>query len=342
MKLVSNMRIIAAICVYAMLGASCSSGGGDGNGVAPPVNPPPATARPAFDQERAFADLEAQCDFGPRIPGSQAHDDCRQFLIDRLEDAGAQVVTQQFTSDTPLSDGAQYPFTNIAGLFSADAPGDVLMLAAHWDSRAKATRDPDPALREQPVPGANDGASGVSVLLEIVRAFAEQAPDRPVLVTFFDAEDQGVSGSGRQDGGWLLGSRYMADNWPSALPWPDQMILLDLVGGDSEHNPRLGTPPLSDDVFSLPAERNSLREAPDLVDQIWTIAEELGHDAFVRTQGSTVIDDHVPFQEKGVEAIDIIEFVPPEWDTTDDTPEHCSSDSLEQVGETLLEFIYAD
>jgi hypothetical protein len=333
------MRLLAAICVYAMLGASCSSGGG---GTDPAPDPDPPVAPPPSQQRRAFDDLEAQVAFGPRIPGSQAHEDCRQFLVGRLQDAGARVVTQQFSSQTPLGGDAVYDFTNIAGLFSADADGAPLMLAAHWDSRAKATRDPDPALRDQPVPGANDGASGVAVLLEIVRAFTEQAPDRPVMIVFFDAEDQGESTSGWPDGGWILGSRYMAANWPGDLPWPDQMILLDLVGGDSEHNPRVGTPALSDDVFSLPIERNSLREAPDLVDQIWSIADDLGHEAFDRTPGRTVTDDHVPFLEAGVEAIDIIEFVPPEWDTTDDTPEHCSPDSLGQVGDTLLEFIYAE
>lgn len=342
MELVSRMRIIAAICVYAMLGASCSSGGG-GAQLAPPVDPPPANQRPAFDSTRAFSDLEAQVAFGARTPGSQAHDDCLQFLLRRLQDAGARVVTQQFTSQTPLGGAEDYTFTNVAGLFAADAPGDVLMLAAHWDSRAKADEDPDPALRDQPVPGANDGASGVSVLLEIVRAFRDQAPDRPVLIVFFDAEDQGSDPSTQwPEGGWILGSRHMAENWPAELPWPDQMILLDLVGGDSEPNERLGTPGISDNRFSLPMERGSLEHAPDLVDRIWTIAADLGHDAFERRTGRSVIDDHVPFQEAGVEAIDIIEFVPPEWHTVDDTPEHCSADSLEQVGETLLEYIYSE
>lgn len=331
------MRLLAAICVYAALGTSCSSGGG---GIDPaPPDPPPAQ-RPAFDADRAFADLEAQVAFGARIPGSRAHEDCLQFLLGRLEDAGAQVVTHEFTSQTPLGGAAAYDFTNVAGLFSPDAEGDVLLLGAHWDSRAKATRDPDPDLREQPVPGANDGASGSAVLLEIARAFADTPPERPVMLVFFDAEDQGLSGSGWQDGGWILGSREMVASWPEELPWPDQMILLDLIGGDNETNPRLGTPGFSNDRFDLPVERNSLRVAPDLVDEIWTIAERLGHGAFERTPQHTVIDDHVPFQDAGVAAIDIIDFVPPEWDTTDDTPEHCSPDSLEQVGETLLEYLY--
>lgn len=280
--------------------------------------------------------------FGPRVPGSKAHDDCLEFLIDRLTEAGAQVVTQEFTSRTALGGQQEYQFTNVAGLFSGKAPGDVLLLGAHWDSRAIADHDPDPALRTQPVPGANDGASGVAVLLEMARAFKQQEPSRTIVVVFFDAEDQGGSGSDLPEGGWIIGSREMAANWPEELPWPDQMILLDLVGGDSEHNARVGTPSMSDDVFQLKVERGSLNAAPDLVDQVWTIAERLGHDAFTRTVGVTVIDDHVPFLEAGVEAIDIIEFVPPEWHTQDDTPEHCSPDSLLQVGDTLLEFVYAD
>ncbi len=331
------MRIIAGLCVYAALASSCNSGGG-------PVQPPdlPPVQRPAFDAARAFTDLEAQCDFGPRAPGTQAHDDCRAFLLQRLQASGARVVVQDFTSRTGLS-ATQYDFTNLLGIFSENKPGDVLLLAAHWDSRAVADHDPDPALRDQPILGANDGASGVAVLLEMMRGFAATAPPRPVIVAFLDAEDQGVQGgSTLPDAGWIIGARHLADNWPADLPWPTQMILLDLVGGDSEHNDRVGTPPMSDDVFTLPMERRSLQASPDLVDRIWTIAERLGHDAFSRDLGASVIDDHVPFLEAGVEAIDIIEFVPPEWHTQDDTPDHCSADSLMQVGDTLLEYIYGD
>lgn len=302
--------------------------------------PPPPVERPAFDAQRAFADLEAQCDFGPRAPGTAAHEQCAQFLQDALAASGARVVTQQFRSATGLS-ATVYDFVNILGVFAENAGGEPLLLAAHWDSRAVAERDPDPALRNQPILGANDGASGVAVLLEIARAFAQTAPPRPVIIAFFDAEDQGgARNPGLPQGGWIIGSSYLAANWPADVPWPAQMILLDLVGGDSEHNPRVGTPPMSDDVFRLPMERTSVEESPDLVDAIWTIAERLGHNAFVREVGISVTDDHIPFLEAGVEAIDIIEFVPPEWHTQDDTPEHCSADSLLQVGDTLLEFIY--
>ncbi len=330
------MRVLAALCVYAALGASCGSGGGP----APvPIQPPPAVERPAFDAQRAFDDLEAQCDFGARVPGSDAHDRCLQFLLQRLTDAGARVVTQDFSSATGLSE-QEHDFTNLLGLFAEDAPGEVLLLGAHWDSRARADEDPDPANRDRPVPGANDGASGVAVLLELTRAFADIPPPRPVIVALFDAEDQGGYGSSLPNSGWIIGSQRLADDWPDDLPWPDQMILVDLVGGDNEHNERVGTPPRSNDHFDLPIEGNSLENAPNLVDQVWSIAERLGHDAFERTPGRHITDDHVPFQRAGVEAIDIIEFVPPEWHTIDDTPEHCSPDSLLQVGDTLLEFIY--
>lgn len=333
---VRMMRLLATLCVILTLGASCGGGGE----VVPAPPAPPAPQRPAFDAERAFADLEAQVAFGPRVPGSDAHERCEEFLRQRLAEAGARVVTHEFRSATALSD-TEYDFANVLGVFAEDAPGDVLLLGAHWDSRAKADEDPDPALRDRPVPGANDGASGVAVLLEIARAFQTNEPPRPVIIAFFDAEDQGGT-SPMPYAGWIIGSRTLVAEWPNDVPWPGEMILVDLVGGDEEHNPRVGTPGLSNDVFDLKMEQRSLQAAPDLVDRIWTIAERRGHEGFERTVGHAITDDHVPFIEAGVPAVDIIEFVPPEWHTVDDTPEHCSANSLEQVGDTLLEFIYGE
>ena len=339
---VRQMRLLSILCIYAALGMSCDSGVG-GNGAPTPVPPaqpdPPAVQQPVFDADRAFADLEAQCAFGPRVPGSEAHEQCREFLAQRLIDAGAQPYTQQFTSATGLSD-TEYEFTNLLGIFSPDADGKVLLLGAHWDSRAKADEDPDPALRDQPVPGANDGASGVAVLLELMRSFSDHPPNRPIIVAFFDAEDQGARSSELPNSGWIIGSHYLADNWPEELPWPDQMILVDMVGADGRHNPDVGVPPMAIERFALKIELYSLQYAPNLVDEIWSLAHELGHEAFERTPGRHVIDDHLPFLRKGVEAINIIHFVPPEWHTTHDTPEHCSPDSLHQVGDTLLNYIY--
>ncbi len=328
------MRLLAALSLCLVLGASCSHDAGTQE----PLVPPPGQERPAFDRARAFADLEAQCDFGPRTPGSEAHEQCKQFLLGRLNQLADRTVVHDFSAETAL--GGTYDFSNLLGIFGEHEEGEVLMLGAHWDSRAKATQDPDPARRDQPVPGANDGASGVAVLLEMARAFAEKAPPRPVIIAFFDAEDQGQEGYDAPQSGWAVGSRRLAGEWPEALPWPDELILLDLVGGDNQHNPRVGLPPYANDRFDLPMELNSLQQAPSLVDRVWTAAEGLGHAAFERRQGRAISDDHIPFQEAGVQAIDIIDFAPPEWDTTDDTPEHCSPDSLWQVGDTLLEFVY--
>ncbi|HUS80541.1 MAG TPA: M28 family peptidase [Armatimonadota bacterium] len=330
------MRILAMLSFCAALAASC--GNHAGPQVEPPP-PPPADERPAFDQARAFADLQAQVDFGPRVPGTQAHADCLQFIIDHVTDAGGRVVLSEFTATTPLVPDEQ-SYTNVLGVFGEDKAGEVLMLAAHWDSRAKADHDPDPAKRNQPVPAANDGASGVAVLLEIARGFAEQAPPRTVILAFFDAEDQGMTGSGLPLSGFAVGSRHLAGNWPDTAPWPDEMILLDLVGQDNVHNPAVGLPGWSNDVFDLPEERYSVDNAPDLVDRVWSVGERLGHSAFQRRVRSAISDDHVPFQEAGVEAIDIVDFAPPEWHTTHDTPENCDPASLYQVGDTLLEFIY--
>jgi glutaminyl-peptide cyclotransferase len=331
---VRALRPVATLALCLALGASCNHDAG------PQEPPAPPQERPAFDRDRAFADLVAQCDFGPRVPGSEAHQQCKQFLLERLEAAAERTVVHEFSAATAL--GGPYEFSNLIGVFSEDAEGAVLLLAAHWDSRARADRDPDPALRDQPVPGANDGASGVAVLLEMMRAFAQAPPPRPVLVAFFDAEDQGQQGYEAPQSGWAIGSRRLADEWPEGLPWPEEMVLLDLVGGDNKHNERVGVPALANDRFDLPMEAYSLDHAPTLVDRVWSVAERLGHEAFERRRGTAVMDDHIPFQEAGVAAIDIIDFVPPEWDTTDDTPEHCSPDSLWQVGDTLLAFIYEE
>ena len=314
------------------LGASCSSGGGQ------VILPPPPLVEASGLDARRLADLEAQR-LGPGL-GTAAHDRCAQFLQQALTDTGARVVTQEFSSATGLS-STVYDFVNILGIYAEGSGGEPLLLGAHWDSRAIAERDPDPSLRDRPILGANDGASGVAVLLELARAFARSAPPRPVIIGFFDAEDQGgTHNAGLPHEGWILGSSHLAANWPATVPWPTQMILLDLVGGDSEHNPRVGAP--HDDDATCPWKGHSLEQAPDLWTRSWTIAERLGRGAFVRQTGAGVVDDHVPFLEAGVEAIDIIEFVPPEWHTQDDTPEHCSADSLLQVGDTLLEFIYGD
>ena len=215
------------------------------------------------------------------------------------------------------------------------------MICAHWDTRPVADQDPDPANHSKPVLGANDGASGVAVLLELARAFAEKAPPVPIILAFWDAEDSGLTAGGRAPFyGYILGSEYYTKNWP-ANGKPDEVILLDMVGGDSKANPRVAKRAGGNNDFDLRIERNSLQSAPELINEIYSAGEKLGHLAFTRSLGYSVIDDHMPFIAAKIPSVDLIEFDYPEWHTVDDTPENCSADSLKQVGETLLEVVYA-
>jgi len=293
---------------------------------------------PDFDADRAFGFLQEQVAFGARSPGTPGHDQAEEYLIGKLRDTARTAFKQEFQASTSF--GGPYDFANLIGLYGPAAGGKRLMLCAHWDTRPVADEDPDPARRDQAILGASDGASGVAVLLEMAQAFAETPPKIPVIIAFWDAEDSGKSGEPPPYYGFLLGSDYFVKHMPAEAT-PDEVILLDIVGGDSLPNPRVGTRPGGNDVFDLPVERNSQASAPGLVDEVYSAAGRLGNSAFKRRSGYSVIDDHMPFIGAGIPALDIIEFDYPEWHTTDDTPEHCDADSLRQVGETLLYVVYS-
>ncbi|MEN6642866.1 MAG: M28 family peptidase [Armatimonadia bacterium] len=320
-----------------LLVTGCTSCGG-GAGKQDDNNPPPQTTV-EFDSTRAFADLERQCEFGPRIPGSQAHANCLAWLVQQLGTAD-QVVQQPFESSTTF--GGPYNFTNVLAIYGKDKPGVPFLLCAHWDCRPKADEDPDPANQDKPVPGANDGASGVAVLLELARLMATNPPPRPIIIAMLDAEDSGQSGSGELYSGFCLGAKYLATHWPSALAKPTEGVLLDLVGGDDVANPRCPPRFGGNNILDFPIERNSQNYNPTLVSALWTIADERGHTAFKRTTGSSITDDHLPLNAGGIKVIDIIDFPPPEWHTIDDTPANCSAAALYQTGDTLARYIWGD
>jgi glutaminyl-peptide cyclotransferase len=318
------------VLVLLVLVTGCTSCGGGGT-----VNP---VVAPDFDRVRAFADLEQQCSFGPRVPGSTAHQQCLDWLKTQFPGAD-KVVSQAYTLATPF--GGPYDFTNVLALYGQAQPGTPLLLCAHWDCRPQADEDPDPANRTKPVPGANDGASGVAVLLEIARLLNGNAPPRPVVLALLDAEDSGKEGvAGYDYEGFCLGTEYLAKHWPVDLPKPDAGVLLDLVGGDNIANPRLPPRFGGNDYLDFPIEQYSWQANPGLVRTLWAIAARRGHQAFKNQTGMSVIDDHLPLIAAGIPTVDIIDFPPPEWHTVDDTPEHCSADSLYQVGDTLVQYIY--
>ncbi len=282
-----------------------------------------AFAEPIFDANRAFKYLQTQCDFGPRPAGSTAHRQTRDYLLSELKKFAREVVAQNFTYQ---SANGILDLTNIIAIFgSAKAdPTPVrtekILLAAHWDTRPFADRDPDPEKRHLHILGANDGASGVAVLLELARAFQAKPPNTQVIIVLFDGEDYG-----RTTDEMLLGSRYFASNIDDK--WrPDYGILIDMVG---------------DRDLDIYIEYFSKVAAPDVVDKVWRLARKLGLEGIYDEVGRSILDDHVPLIEVGIKCIDIIDFNYPYWHSVEDTPDKCSPKSLETVGRLLLELIYS-
>ena len=275
-----------------------------------------------FSGDNSFQFLEKQCSFGPRNPGSEGYKSCRNYLIETLGDFADTVLTQSFQV---IVDKDSFDLVNIIARFQQESNHHIL-LGAHWDTRPWADKDLNPELRQDPILGANDGASGVAVLLELARLFHKSAPPIAVTIVFFDGEDLGKEGEPKS---YARGSSYFAENLP--FPTPENAIILDMVG---------------DIDLNIPIERNSYRQNPELVKALWKQAETLRLPAFKNWLGYTVYDDHVPLWEKArIPAVDIIDFEYPNrsvnyWHTHRDVPENCSPASLGQVGILLAHYIY--
>jgi len=270
-----------------------------------------ARAPQAFDAPRAYRDLEKQCAFGPRVPGTAAHRKTADWLVSQLKPLAATVTRQHFTVTVREK---RLALTNIIATFNPKGKGHALF-CAHWDSRPTADQDPDPALRFRPIAGANDGASGVAVLLEIARALKAHPPAQKVTLVLFDGEDYGPGIDAM-----FLGSRYFAENYRGAPP--DWAVLLDMVG---------------DKDLRIPQEANSRSRAPKVVSAVWHAAAQVGAAAFVPEVGDPIMDDHLQLLNRGIQCIDVIDFTYPYWHTLADTADKCSPASLGQVGRTLLQ-----
>ncbi len=288
----------------------------------------PRAAEPAvvFDAARAWADLETQVAMGFRVPGTPTHREVRDWLADQLRATGATVMLQPFSHELG---GSTVQMWNIIAEIPGHgpAPRERVLLAAHWDTRPTADKDPDPAKRDQPIPGANDGASGVAVLLEIARQLQAHPISRDVQVVLFDGEDYGP---GLED--MLLGSAHYARNLPEQKP--DWGILLDMIG---------------DTDLAIPREPYSEQHAKAVNDRVFAAARRLGYlrtagmPGFVDAPGAYMItDDHVPLNEVGIPTVDLIDFDYPYWHTLADTPAKCSRESLRIVGMVVLSAIQAE
>lgn len=285
--------------------------------------PPESPMTPLFDGGKAFWYLKKQVSFGPRNPNSEGHRRCLEYLTTTLRQSADLVRVQNFTERG--YDGENLKLANVIASF-APAKKQRILLCAHWDTRPRAERDENPAKRSLPILGANDGASGVAVLLELATVLKTAPPVVGVDIVLFDGEDYGKEGDLPR---YLLGSQYFAKNKPQDYI-PRFGILLDMVG---------------DAALELPQEGNSLRFAGDVVDLVWQTAESLGYTQFIREPGDEVYDDHVPLNRVGIKTIDIIDFNYPDhtnryWHTHQDIPEHCSAQSLQAVGSVLAHVIY--
>jgi Zn-dependent M28 family amino/carboxypeptidase len=260
----------------------------------------PTTDSAIFDGQRAYADVQTQVAFGSRVPGSDGHAKVQEWIQTELESVYWQVEIQE-------SEVLGHPIQNIVARRGDKLP--QIIIGAHYDTRMFADQDPDPAQHSNYVPGANDGASGVAVLLGLARSLPMNSV--PVWLVFFDAEDNGNI----EGWDWILGSREFVKN---NLVQPHAAIIVDMIG---------------DADLNIYKERNSNTE---LTNSIWAAAKGLGYQSkFLPEYKHSMLDDHTPFLQAGIPAVDIIDFDYPYWHTVQDTPDKVSAESLQAVGETL-------
>ena len=274
---------------------------------------------PKFDSQKAFSFLLKQCEIGPRNPGSEGHRQGREYLQVTLAQYADSVRTQPF----PLRFGSPEQTEEAYNIIARFQPGkkERILLCAHWDTRPWADEDPDPKNHDTPVLGANDGASGVAVLLEVARLLHKHTPPVGVDIVLFDGEDAGTSG---RMNSWAQGAQYFARTL-APRDRPVLGVLIDMIG---------------DADLVINKEANSLSAARPVVEKVWKIAQELGCTAFKPTLGSSIMDDHIPLLQAGIPCIDLIDLDYPYWHTVSDTPDKCSAASLDQVGRVLVHLIY--
>ena len=279
---------------------------------------------PTFDGNNAYQYLVEQCNFGPRNPGSKGHENFSIFLEEYLSKMTKNILVQDFDYLEHIT-GKERRGKNIIAQFNIEAE-NRLLIGAHWDTRALSDEDLNEDNRLLPILGANDGASGTSVLMELAKIFSLNNPPIGIDLVFFDAEDVGISGKPKT---YAMGSEYFSKNLP--IKKPDNAIIVDMVG---------------DKYLQIPIERFSYQTNPKLVKEIWGLADELNLSAFEYRIGFEIYDDHVPLWENAqIPAIDIIDFDYPNlfsnhWHTQNDIPENCSPQSLQQVGTLLLNYVY--
>ena len=286
-----------------LLAVAIAAGAGGCTGSEPAaVGEISSTENRSFDGERAYQYALEQCEIGPRPPGTEAGWATGDYIITQLEVSGWQVDTEEF----------EYRGVNLRNIVGKLGQGPVVILGAHYDTRPVADRDREHP--NQPLIGGNDGASGVAVLLELADVVAQEELEYEVWLAFFDGEDSG----NLQGWPFSVGSTYMAEHLAVE---PAYVIVVDMVGDKKQ------------ELYYEGNSDEGLRE------RLWAIAAKLGYEEFVPEVGYSLVDDHLPFVNVGIPAVDIIDFRYPYWHTIEDTCDKVSAESLERVGRVLGKFL---
>ena len=296
-----------ASCVGIVFTLACQARAGVGKGGAS-----------EFSGPTAFTYIEKQMSFGPRIPNKPGHEQTGDWLLAELRARADTVIVQEIRHVTRK--GETLRLRNFFARFRPQASERLLFLA-HWDTRPMADRSQNLGQQRLPVPGANDGASGVAVLLGVADALKARPPANGVDLLFVDGEDYGDFADSNDV---LIGSRWFAAHQPAGYQ-PLFAVLFDMVG---------------DKDLQIFQEGQSMAVAPEVVQRVWRVAAERGHERqFVPSVGQTLIDDHVSLQKAGIHAIDVVDFDYPYWHTTEDTIDKVSAVSLQIVGDVAVALV---
>jgi Zn-dependent M28 family amino/carboxypeptidase len=279
-----------------------------------------AATATGFSGDAAYNYAKAQVAFGPRVPGTPAAKQAGDWIIRQMRARADTVIVQSFTYTT--ADGKKLPLRNILARFRPDLSNRILYLT-HWDSRPISESAATEAEKKMPVPGANDGASGVGMFVALGDVLKKTKPDIGVDLLFTDGEDYGQFGPPEVD--VLIGAKYFATHFPSPGYKPLYGVLWDMIG---------------DKDLRIPYEMNSFQQVPDVVSRVWQTAADLGHaDIFVQESGGQITDDHVPLLNAGLRVIDVIDLTYPPHHTPHDTMDKISAKSLGIVGDVATALV---
>jgi Zn-dependent M28 family amino/carboxypeptidase len=306
------MLVMLLLCLV----AGCK---GDANGGSAAERTSALTST-GFNGTAAYNYAKVQVDFGPRVPGTPAAKQAGDWIIRQMRARADTVIVQSFTYTT--ADGKKLPLRNILARFRPELSERVLYLT-HWDSRPISESAATEAEKKMPVPGANDGASGVGMFIALGDVLKKTKPNVGVDLLFTDGEDYGKFGPPEVD--VLIGAKYFATHLPSPGYKPLYGVLWDMIG---------------DKDLRIPYEMLSFQQAPEVVSRVWQTAADLGHgDVFVQESGGDVTDDHIPLLNVGLRVIDVIDLTYPPHHTPQDTMDKISAKSLATVGDVATALV---